>query len=91
LSLLPRVPVLIHSNRQYHETSITGQGGKPPTAPELGAAPEIPPAKKVPDDVSNYVDFLHPWGGHGVNLGILVTMFFFFLIGTVLVLRVQDV
>jgi len=75
----------------YQKDLATGRGGKQPTAPKLGPAPEIPPAKKVPDDVSGYVDFLHPWGGHGVNLGILVAMILTFFIATIIALRSKDV
>jgi hypothetical protein len=75
----------------YQKDLATGRGGKQPTAPKLGPAPEIPPAKKVPDNVSGYVDFLHPWGGHVVNLGILIAMIFTFFVATIIALRAKDV
>ncbi|MEP6920538.1 MAG: FHA domain-containing protein [bacterium] len=62
-----------------------------PTAPKLGPAPEIAKATQVPDDLSNFVDFLHPWGGHLVNLGVLATMLFVFLGATGIALRAQDI
>jgi ABC-type multidrug transport system ATPase subunit len=73
------------------ESLKRGESPKQPKAPKLGPVPEIPAAKKVPDDLSGYVDFLHPWGGHGVNVGVLLTMFFVFLFGTLIALRAQDV
>jgi hypothetical protein len=62
-----------------------------PTAPELGPAPEIAAAVRVPDDLSNYVDFLHPWGGNLTNLGVLFAMLFVFLGATGIALRAQDI
>lgn len=75
----------------YEKSLAAGRPGKQPTAPKLGSAPEIPSAKKVPDDVSKYVDFLHSWGGHAIDLGILVAMFFAFCVATIVALRWQDV
>ncbi|PWT91911.1 MAG: hypothetical protein C5B55_07310 [Blastocatellia bacterium] len=75
----------------YLKNLPTGQAGNKPTAPKLGPAPDIPTAKKVPDDLSAYVDFLHPWGGHIINIGVLAAMLFFFFIATMVALRIQDV
>ena len=57
----------------------------------LGPAPEIAAAVRVPDDLSNYVDFLHPWGGNLTNLGVLFAMLFVFLGATGIALRAQDI
>jgi ABC transport system ATP-binding/permease protein len=76
---------------EYQKSLMTAHPLKEPTSPKLGPVPEIPPATKIPDDVSTYVDFLHPWGGHIVNVGVLLTMFFTFLFGTLIALRSQDV
>ena len=62
-----------------------------PTPPVLGPAPEIAAAVRVPDDLSNYVDFLHPWGGTFTNLGVLFAMLLFFLGATGVALRAQDI
>lgn len=75
----------------YQKTLATGGHATQPSAPQLGPAPEIPAAKKVPDDLSGYVDFLHPWGSHSRDLGILAGMVVVFFVGTVVVLRSQDV
>jgi ABC transport system ATP-binding/permease protein len=77
---------------QDYQTDLAyGRAGKQPTAPKLGPAPEIPPARKVPDDLSSYVDFLHPWGSQTLDAGVLIAMFFSFLIATIIALRAQDV
>jgi hypothetical protein len=59
--------------------------------PKLGPVPEISPADKVPDDLSTHVDFLHPWGSHELDLGVLITMFFTFFLATIIAPRSQDV
>jgi hypothetical protein len=43
------------------------------------------------ENLSSYVDFLHPWGSRTLDLGVLVAMFFTFLIATIVALRIQDV
>jgi hypothetical protein len=48
-------------------------------------------ARKVPDDLSGYVDFLHPWGGAAADAGVLLLMFFGLTAATVLALRSQDI
>jgi ABC-type multidrug transport system ATPase subunit len=75
----------------YQKELATGQQPKKPATPKLGPVPEIPAAEKVPDDLSNYIDFLHPWGGHIVNIGVLTFMLFAFFIATIVALRIQDV
>lgn len=75
----------------YQKSLATGGHATQPASPQLGSPPEIPPAKKVPDDLSGYVDFLHPWGSHILDLGILAVMILAFCSATVVVLRSQDV
>ena len=75
----------------YQKELATGNTGKKPATPKLGPVPEIPTAKKIPDDLSSYVDFLHPWGSHVLDMGILVVMFFTFFIATIVALKSQDV
>jgi ABC-type multidrug transport system ATPase subunit len=74
----------------YQKDLATGRAAKKPATPKLGPVPEIPAAKKIPDDLSSYVDFLHPWGSRTLDLGVLVAMFFTFLIATIVALRIQD-
>lgn len=76
---------------QYQKDLMKSRAGKKPTAPKLGPVPQIPSASKVPEDLSKYVDFLHPWGGHVTNAGVLITMLLTFLAAAVIVLRAQDI
>jgi len=75
----------------YQKELASGHAAKKPATPKLGPVPEIPPAEKVPDNLSSYVDFLHPWGSHTLDLGILIAMFFTFSIATIIALKAQDV
>jgi ABC-type multidrug transport system ATPase subunit/pSer/pThr/pTyr-binding forkhead associated (FHA) protein len=62
-----------------------------PKAPELDPAPKIEDARKIPEDLSNYIDFLHPLGNIIINPLVLIIMFFGLLIFTVIALRAQDI
>jgi ABC transport system ATP-binding/permease protein len=62
-----------------------------PEAPKLDDAPNIPKAEKIPDDLSRYVDFLHPWGNVLVNPIVLLIMFFSLIAATIMALRSQDI
>jgi len=76
---------------QYQKDLMKGDSPKKPTAPEPGPAPEVAAAKKVPDDLSSFVDFLHPWGGLWTNIGVLLAMLFGLLGATGIALRSQDI
>lgn len=76
---------------QYQKDLMAGLSPTKPTPPKLGPAPEIAEATRIPDDLSGYVDFLHPWGGHFTNLAVLFTMLFVFLGATGISLRAQDI
>ena len=57
------------------------------------ASPEITPSvsiKKVPDDLSPYVTFLHPWMNEVLNQLVLVLMFGMIVIATLIILRLKD-
>ncbi|MDT4966536.1 MAG: transport system ATP-binding/permease protein [Acidobacteriota bacterium] len=75
------------------QASMQGQGSKPtkPEPPKLKAAPEPKDAVPLPDDLKNYVDFLHPWGSQLGNALILLAMFFGLLGATLFALRSQDI
>jgi ABC-type multidrug transport system ATPase subunit/pSer/pThr/pTyr-binding forkhead associated (FHA) protein len=62
-----------------------------PEAPKLGDAPVVPEAEKIPDDLSSYVDFLHPWGNVLLNPIVLIIMFFSLIAATIMALRSQDI
>jgi hypothetical protein len=75
------------------KAAMQGQGPEPtkPVAPKLGPAPEPKDAVEEPDDLSGYVNFLHPWGHPLLNPGILVLMFFLLVGATIASLRGQDI
>jgi ABC-type multidrug transport system ATPase subunit/pSer/pThr/pTyr-binding forkhead associated (FHA) protein len=75
------------------EAAMRGQGDKPdkPEPPKLKDAPQPKDAVPQPEDLSNYVDFLHPWGGRLSNALILLAMFFGLLGATLFALRSQDI
>ena len=61
-----------------------------PKVPESHDLPSIPDAQKVPDDLSRYVDFKHPWMNPYLNPVVLALMFVGLALGTALALRSQD-
>jgi ABC-type multidrug transport system ATPase subunit/pSer/pThr/pTyr-binding forkhead associated (FHA) protein len=75
------------------QAAMRGQGEKPekPEPPKLGDAPQPKDAVKQPENLSSYVDFLHPWGGRLTNALILMAMFFGLLGATLFALRSQDI
>jgi ABC-type multidrug transport system ATPase subunit/pSer/pThr/pTyr-binding forkhead associated (FHA) protein len=76
---------------QYQKDLMNRGSPAKPTPPKLGPAPEITKATRVPDNLSNFVDFLHPWGGHLTDLGVLMMMLLVFLAATGIALRAQDI
>lgn len=75
---------------KYRSGQLADEPQKP-TPP----APEPVPAKakieKIPDDLSGYVDFLHPWGGTWRNPLVLMLMFLCLVAATLRALRSQDI
>ncbi|MBK6751580.1 MAG: hypothetical protein IPG67_16680 [Acidobacteria bacterium] len=59
--------------------------------PKLDEPPAIPPAKKLPKDLSNYITFLHPWMNEIVNQIVLMLMFGILVIATLIVLGLKDI
>ncbi|MBD0325294.1 MAG: hypothetical protein ICV68_02625, partial [Pyrinomonadaceae bacterium] len=62
-----------------------------PEPPKLKEAPQPKDIVKEPDDLSSYVNFLHPWGHPLLNPAILVAMFFLLVGATIVALRGQDI
>jgi ABC-type multidrug transport system ATPase subunit/pSer/pThr/pTyr-binding forkhead associated (FHA) protein len=77
--------------KDYLRDVRTNPSLEQPKAPELGTAPSVSDPVKVSDDLSSYVDFLHPWGHVLLNPIVLLIMFFGLIIGTILTLRAQDI
>lgn len=65
--------------------------GLSPPRPVLDEMPAVPNAKKIPDDLSPYVTFLHPWMNEVLNQLVLMLMFSVLAIATLIVLRIKDI
>ena len=77
--------------KDYVKDLQSGRQADQPNAPKLKPVPEIHGADKIPDDLSNYINFLHPWGHWTWDPLVLIVMFFFMVIATVITLRAQDI
>jgi hypothetical protein len=75
---------------RYQRGQLTSEPRKP-TMPEPDPAPARATVEKIPDDLSEYVDFLHPWGGTWLNPLVLLLMFLGFVGATLRTLRSQDI
>ena len=60
------------------------------TAPTLDEPLKIAEAKKIPENLSGYVTFLHPWMNEVLNQLVLMLMFFILFVSTLIVLRLKD-
>src|SRR5437588_3306356 len=54
--------------KDYVRELQSGQQATQPEVPKLKPVPEIHGADKIPEDLSSYINFLHPWG---IGLSIL--------------------
>jgi len=77
--------------KDYIKDLQSGRQADQPTAPKLKPAPEVHPAEKIPEDLSNYINFLHPWGNIVIDPFVLILMFFSLVIATIITLRAQDI
>jgi len=77
--------------KDYIKDLQSGQQAEQPAAPKLKPAPEVHPAEKIPEDLSSYINFLHPWGNIVVDPFVLILMFFSLVIATIITLRAQDI
>ncbi|MCB1023224.1 MAG: ABC transporter permease, partial [Acidobacteria bacterium] len=53
--------------------------------------PQVAAAEKIPEDLSNYINFRHPWMNEYLNLLVLMLMFSGLLLLTLIILRLQDI
>jgi hypothetical protein len=67
------------------------RAGRYSPKPNLEEPPTIKEAKKIDDNLSGYVNFLHPWMNEIVNQLVLMIMFFILVVVTLIVLRMQDI
>ena len=68
-----------------------GESRDQPAVPKLDKAPDVPAAEKIPEDLSNYINFKHPWGNIIIDPFILLFMFFGLVIATIIALKSQDI
>lgn len=68
-----------------------GESGTQPPVPKLDKTPEVPAAEKIPEDLSNYINFKHPWGNIIIDPFVLLFMFFGLVIATIIALKSQDI
>lgn len=74
--------------KEYEDARNAGLSVSAPKPDEL---PAVPPAKKMPKDLSGYITFLHPWMNEILNQLVLMLMFGMLVIATLIVLRLQDI
>jgi hypothetical protein len=80
--------------KDLEKWNMGGRQGREPTKPSKPKLDPVPPQVKVvqmPDDLSGYVDFLHPWGDRWLDPLVLLLMFLGLTGGTILALRSQDI
>src|ERR1043165_1733894 len=77
--------------KDYVADLKAGRQSDQPEVPKLKPVPEVKGAEKVPENLSNYISFLHPWGFWFLDPFILLLMFFVLVIATILTLRAQDI
>lgn len=75
---------------KYQRGLIQSEPRKP-SPPEPNRVPAKATIEKIPDDLSEYVDFLHPWGGAWLDPLVLLLMFLVFVGATLRTLRSQDI
>jgi ABC-type multidrug transport system ATPase subunit len=77
--------------KDYIKDLQSGVQSTQPEAPKLKPVPKIHEADKLPEDLSNYINFLHPWGNAILDPFVLLLMFFGLVIATIITLRAQDI
>lgn len=77
--------------KDYVRDLQSGRQGTQPSVPKLKDPPEVKDAEKIPEDLSNYISFLHPWGHALIDPIVLMLMFFALTLATVVTLKAQDI
>ena len=77
--------------KDYIKDLQNGVQSTQPEAPKLKPVPKIAEADKLPEDLSSYINFLHPWGNILLDPFVLMLMFFGLVIATIITLRAQDI
>ncbi|HYJ91527.1 MAG TPA: ATP-binding cassette domain-containing protein, partial [Pyrinomonadaceae bacterium] len=76
---------------KFREYDNQIRSGMTPALPHPEEPPAIPNPKKMPDNLSNYIVFLHPWMNEVLNQVVLMLMFGILVIATLIILRLQDI
>src|SRR5437763_2897664 len=79
------------SMKDYVAGMQRGESGTQPPVPKLDKTPEVPAAEKMPEDLSNYINFKHPWGNIIIDPFVLLFMFFGLVLATIIALKSQDI
>ncbi|MEO8074370.1 MAG: ABC transporter permease, partial [Acidobacteriota bacterium] len=79
------------SEKKLDDFKVDLNSGGNPDVPKLGEPPTISDAVKVPENLSNYVNFLHPWMNEILNQFVLMLMFWILVVAALFVLRLQDI
>jgi len=66
-------------------------GGETVKFTGLPDRPDVGKPKTIPDDLSAYITFLHPWMHPVLNQVVLIFMFMMLFLWTLIILRLQDV
>ncbi len=61
------------------------------SAPMMSDIPDLSEPKKLPENLSGYITFLHPWMDDVLNQIVLMLMFLFTAIAAAVVLRLRDI
>ncbi len=77
--------------KDYVKDLQSGIQSTQPEAPKLKPVPKIHEADKIPEDLSSYINFLHPWGNIILDPFVLLVMFFGLVIATIIALKSQDI
>jgi ABC-type multidrug transport system ATPase subunit len=83
--------VVAKAKKDFEDYKRLNEGLSPEESPVQAATElESMTVRKIPDDLSNYVTFLHPWMNEVLNQIVLMLMFGVLAIATLIVLRLRD-
>jgi hypothetical protein len=78
------------SQAKLETFAVDVQNGNNPFPPQLETPPQIADTENIPENLSGYVTFLHPWMHEILNQTILMLMFCILVMLTLFILRLKD-
>ena len=78
------------AKRGLEDLKKAGGGVIQPADIPTSALPEMPVIRKIPEDLSSYVSFLHPWMDEVLNQIVLMLMLGILVVATLVALRLRD-